>query len=137
MNSTLTGKKRIGRPTKEPKRGKRAPLSLLVRPAIKSLVDKMAQKNGITQSAQAEMLIEVGLAMRAMLDAMGKDTAEIEQGNVAAALRRRGYDRRCIPIEGEERTIWVEPGFFAGHDFVGDGFAAPDNPIKPPEGENK
>ena len=44
--------KRIGRPFKAPKKGKRAPLSLLVRPEIKRLVDARAKANSRTQSQE-------------------------------------------------------------------------------------
>jgi hypothetical protein len=111
MDSTLAEKRRIGRPMKEPRRGKRAPLSLLVRPAIKRLVDKMAKANGITQSAQAEMLIEQGLAVRQVLDAMGKTVAEIESGSVDTALSRRGFTPIRHMVEGKAWKLWAEPGF--------------------------
>lgn len=86
----LDPKRAVGRPMKAPRRGKRAPLSLLVRPEIKRLVDQRATANGTTQSAQAEYLIEQGLAVRQVLDAMGKTLQEIERGNVEAALMRLG-----------------------------------------------
>lgn len=109
--TTTTEKLRRGRPFKQAKKGKRAPLSLLVRPEIKRLVDKMATANGFTQSAQAEALIELGLAMRATLDAMGKETEEIAQGNADAALRRRGYNHHRILIGDKAWSFWTEPGF--------------------------
>jgi hypothetical protein len=106
----LDPKRAVGRPMKAPRRGKRAPLSLLVRPEIKRLVDQRATANGTTQSAQAEFLIEQGLAVRQVLDAMGKTLAEIEQSNVTAALWRLGYRPWRESIDGKTWTSWCEPG---------------------------
>src|SRR5262249_25803541 len=111
MDTALAKKMAIGRPMKPPKRGKRAPLSLLVRPQIKRLVDKLATANGITQSAQGEMLIEQGIAVRQVLDAMSRETVEIERGNADAALRRRGYSRHRILIGDRAGNCWTERGF--------------------------
>jgi|AmaraimetFIIA100_FD_contig_123_41389_length_5593_multi_4_in_1_out_0_2 hypothetical protein len=111
MDTALAKKMAIGRPMKPPKRGKRAPLSLLVRPQIKRLVDKLATANGITQSAQGEMLIEQGIAVRQVLDAMSRETVEIERGNADAALRRRGYSRHRMLIGDRVWNFWTEPGF--------------------------
>jgi hypothetical protein len=111
MDPELAKKRAPGRPMKAPKRGKRAPLSLLVRPEIKRLVDKLATANGITQSAQGEMLIEQGLAVRQVLDAMGKEMEEIERGNVEMALRRKGYTPIYTVKDGKEWKLWAEPGY--------------------------
>ena len=102
-----------GRPMKPPKRGKRAALSLLVRPEIKRLVDRLATANGITQSAQAELLIEQGVAVRQVLDTMNKTLEEIERSdvtNINAALWRRGYRPWREWIDGKAWTAWCEPG---------------------------
>jgi hypothetical protein len=111
MDRTLAQKRAVGRPMKAPKRGKRASLSLLVRPEIKRLVDKLATASGITQSAQGEMLIEQGIAVRQVLDAMGKEADDIARGNVEVALRRLGYQRHRIAIENRVWSFWAEPGF--------------------------
>src|SRR5215471_14579986 len=110
-NTLLKPKRAVGRPMKPPTKGKRAPLSLLVRPNIKRLVDKLATANGATQSAQAELLITQGLAVQRVLDAMGKTAEEIERGNVDAALRRRGYNHHRIVIGDKAWGFWTEPGF--------------------------
>ena len=106
----LDPKRAVGRPMKAPRRGKRAPLSLLVRPEIKRLVDQRATANGTTQSAQAEFLIEQGLAVRQVLDAMGKDLMALERGNVDSALWRLGYRPWRESIDGKTWTSWCEPG---------------------------
>ena len=115
-------KRAIGRPMKTPQRGKRAPLSLLVRPETKRLVDRLATRDGTTQSAMAEYLIEQGLAVRQVLDAMGKTLQEIESGNVDAALSRLGYRpwRWRETVDGKTWTAWCEPGHpLAGRISVG------------------
>jgi hypothetical protein len=109
---TLLKPKRVaGRPKKAPASGKRAPLSLLVRPALKRLVDRIATANGTTQSAAAEFLIEQGIAVRQVLDAMGKTLEETERGNADAAFQRRGYNRHRIVVGGKAWFFWTEPGF--------------------------
>jgi hypothetical protein len=111
VKTLLKPKRAVGRPKKPPARGKRAALSLLVRPALKRLVDQMATANGTTQSAQAEYLIEQGIAVRQVLDAMGKTLEEIERDNADAALRRRGYARHRFVHGGKAYFFWTEPGF--------------------------
>jgi len=113
-------KRAMGRPMKPPTRGKRAPLSLLVRPELKRRVDELATINGITQSAQAGFLIEQGIAVRQVLDAMGKTLAELERGNVDSALYRLGYRPWRESIDGKTWTAWCEPGHpWAGQIGVG------------------
>jgi hypothetical protein len=106
-------KRAVGRPMKAPRRGKRAPLSLLVRPEIKRLVDQRATASGTTQSAQAEFLIEQGLVVRQVIEAMGKTLAEIERGNVHATLLRAGWtvERYTDPNDGKTWKAYREPGY--------------------------
>ena len=111
METLFKPKRVAGRPKKAPASGKRAPLSLLVRPALKRLVDQMATANGTTQSAAAEFLIEQGIAVRQVLDAMGKTLEEIGRDNTDAALRRRGYTRHRTLIGDRAWMFWTEPGF--------------------------
>jgi hypothetical protein len=110
-SGALKPKRAVGRPMKAPRRGKRAPLSLLVRPETKRLVDRLATRDGTTQSAMAEYLIEQGIAVRQVLDAMGKTLEEIEQGNTDGAMRRRGYVSHRIMAGGRTWLLWTEPGF--------------------------
>jgi hypothetical protein len=111
METLFKPKRVAGRPKKAPAPGKRAPLSLLVRPALKRLVDRVATANGTTQSAAAEFLIEQGIAVRQVLDAMGKEAEDIAQGNADTALRRRGYNRHRFVAGGRAWFFWTEPGF--------------------------
>ena len=128
-DTLLKPKRAVGRPTKAPRRGKRAPLSLLVRPSTKQLVDRLAARDGTTQSAMAEYLIEQGIAVRQVLDAMGKTVQEIQDGNVHAALLRAGYTVECYsdptgkiwkayrepghpPIVRDGRVVTTQAGFF-------------------------
>lgn len=109
-------KRAMGRPMKPPTRGKRAPLSLLVRPETKRLVDRLATRDGTTQSAMAEYLIEQGIAVRQVLDAVGKTLQEIESGNlrnVHAALLRAGFtvERWRDPADGKIWKSYREPGY--------------------------
>jgi hypothetical protein len=108
--AALDPKRAVGRPMKAPKRGRRAPLGLLVRPQIKRLVNRLATANGTTQSAAGELLIERGLAVQTVLDAMGKTLEEVERGNVEAALWRLGYRPHREMIDGKVWKSWCEPG---------------------------
>src|SRR5262245_66122567 len=82
--------KRVGRPFKPPS-GKRAQLTLLVRADIKREIDKAAQKNGRTQSQEAELWFETKLTYDRAFTAMGKTPEEIQRGNLEAELFRAGY----------------------------------------------
>ena len=107
-------KRAIGRPKKAPSRGKRAPLSLLVRPDIKRRVDQLATANGITQSAQGGFLIEQGLAVHQVLNATGKTLQDIESGNlrnVHAALLRAGFTVERYPVGDKVWKSYREPGY--------------------------
>jgi hypothetical protein len=94
--------KRIGRPMKPPKPGKRAPLSLLVRADIKALVDERAKASGRTQAAEVEAMIERALALDELLAAMKTTNAKL----VAMAFRRQGF----VPKSTPHGDIWYPKG---------------------------
>jgi hypothetical protein len=101
-----TSPKRIGRPLKPPSKGKRAPLSLLVRPDLKREIDKLATVNGRTQSAEAEALIERALAVEGTLKAMGTTLPQLRWKTAEAILRERGH----LPKHTPHGDIWYPPG---------------------------
>jgi hypothetical protein len=101
-----TSPKRIGRPLKPPSKGKRAPLSLLVRPDIKRDVDKLATANGRTQSAEAEALLERALAVESTLKWMGTTLPKLKQDLAEANFRERGYTWEHTP----HGKIFYPPG---------------------------
>ena len=107
--------KRIVRPMKLPTKGKRAALSLLVRPEIKRLVDARAKANSRTQSQEAEMMIERCLQYEKAMADLGIELGGIETGpmpTVEAAFWRRGYTPvRHLDGEGRAWKLWAEPGF--------------------------
>ena len=107
---TTTAKRR-GRPFKEPKPGKRAPLSLLVRAEIKQLVDERAKASGRTQSQEAEIMIERCLIYDQTMEAMRATIADMQKGNVEATLWRLGYTPVREWREGKVWKKWAEPGF--------------------------
>jgi hypothetical protein len=83
-----TSAKRIGRPVKAPARGKRAPLSLLVAPELKRKVEKATRDSGRTMAAEAEALIEQGMAAAELLAHFGTTiTEQLAEKN----FRDRGY----------------------------------------------
>ncbi len=78
-----TSAKRIGRPVKAPAPGKRAPLSLLVTPALKRRIEKAAQASGRTMAAEAEARLEASFHadeladIRTRLDEVSKGLREL------------------------------------------------------------
>jgi hypothetical protein len=99
-------KPRIGRPFKPP-RGKRAQLTLLVRADIKREIDKAAQKNGRTQSQEAELWFETKLAYDAMKERMRMTVAEMEQQGGEVWLRHQGF----TPLRTVHGIVWFPPNF--------------------------
>jgi hypothetical protein len=95
-----------GRPMKTPEPGTRAPLSLMVRPAIKQSVDAAARASGRTQSQEAELLIEQGLAVHQALVAMGTTVPELARRLAEKNFRDRGY----TVIHDPHGDIWLPPG---------------------------
>jgi len=66
-----------------------------------------SQNSGRSISREAEHLIERALAYDRMMDAMRTNLAEIEKGNVEAALHRLGY----TPIRTAHGKLWAPPGY--------------------------
>ena len=75
---------RIGRPTKFPNAGERVPLGLRVTPDIKLKLDAAAEKNGRSQSQEAEFRLE---------QSFGRDLAYSMVASFTAAGERRAYNR--------------------------------------------
>ena len=117
--------KRIGRPFKTPPKGKRAPLSLLVRPEIKRLIDARAKANSRTQSQEAEMMIEKAFAFDDWLAGQKRTLEEMGRGNVEAELRRLGYPMQRQILDGKVWKFWAEPGYPAAPEPSG--FVEPTN----------
>jgi hypothetical protein len=93
---------------------------LLIRPALKRLIARLATENGTTLSSQTEFMLEQSIAVKQMLDAMGRDAEEIAAGNADAALRRRGFTHHRIIADGRAWSVWAEPGcpLFPASGFV-------------------
>src|SRR5262245_61125749 len=87
--STTT--KRRGRPLKPPQKGKRVSVTVMIDPKLKQRIAADMRDSGRSQSQQIEMLLERCLTYDRMLSAMRTTVADIEQGNVEEALRRRGW----------------------------------------------
>ena len=97
--------KRIGRPMKVPKKGKRAQLSLLVRPEIKQLVDARAKANSRTQSQEAEMMLEAYLQFEELMEATRQTLTEKLIGTL---LFRHLWTPVLTSKEGE---LWASPSY--------------------------
>jgi hypothetical protein len=109
-----TAAKRIGRPVKPPEPGKRAPLSLLIRPALKECIEKLAEQNGRTLAAEAEHLIEQGLAAGEMLGSRRMSLPKQAEQAAEDNFRRRGYTW----IHTSHGKIWLPPGMPGGSHSV-------------------
>jgi hypothetical protein len=101
-----TTAKRMGRPVKAPTPGKRAPLSLLVPPKLKDRVEKAARASGRTMAAEAEALIEQGLAVADVLTSMRTDVLRVALGQAENNFRQRGYTW----AHSSYGKIWYPPG---------------------------
>jgi hypothetical protein len=106
MMSTVSAKRRPGRPVKSPAPGKRAPLSLLVPPGLKARIEKAALADGRTMAAQAEALIEQGFVVADLLASMNTTVAALAQRLAEKNFRDRGYTR----IRDPRGDIWLPPG---------------------------
>jgi hypothetical protein len=105
-------KKRVGRPFKSPPpKGQRVSLGLKVTAEVKRHIDAAARASGRTQSQEAELLIERALQYDRTLEAMRTTLADMQQGNVEAALFRLGFTLVRHVQEGKAWKLWAEPGF--------------------------
>jgi hypothetical protein len=105
MTDKPSGAKRIGRPFKEPTKGKRAALGLLVRPEMKRLVDKRAKDNSRTQSQEAEAMLEGYLQYEQLVEATRQ---RLTEQLIESILLRHLWTRVRISKEGE---LWASPGY--------------------------
>jgi len=106
MSTVFSAKRRAGRPVKSPAPGQRAPLSLLVTPALKARVERAAIANGRTMAAECEALIEQGFVVADVLASMNTSIPKLAQRAAEKNFRDRGYR----PIRDPRGTIWLPPG---------------------------
>jgi hypothetical protein len=97
---------RLGRPVKAPAPGKRAPLSLLVTPELKHRIELATRGSGRTMAAEAEALIEQGLAVADVLTSLRTTVAELARRQAEKNFRERGY----VVIHDPHGDIWLPPG---------------------------
>ena len=98
--------KRFGRPVKAPAPGERAPLSLLVTPELKHRIELITRGSGRTMAAEAEALIEQGLAVADVLTSLRTTVAELARRQAEKNFRERGY----TVIHDPHGDIWLPPG---------------------------
>jgi hypothetical protein len=97
---------RLGRPVKAPTPGERAPLSLLVTPELKHRIELATRGSGRTMAAEAEALIEQGLAVVDVLTSLRTTVAELARRQAEKNFRERGY----TVIHDPHGDIWLPPG---------------------------
>jgi hypothetical protein len=91
---------------KAPAPGERAPLSLLVTPELKHRIELITRGSGRTMAAEAEALIEQGLAVADVLTALRTTVDELARRQAEKNFRERGY----TVIHDPHGDIWLPPG---------------------------
>src|SRR6476659_6020611 len=90
-----TTKRRMGRPTKTPRRGvKRVGLGLKVSAETKRRLDRSAEASGLSQSQEAERRIELSYNYERVLgdyEAALSRLGEMKQGQAEQVLRSLGW----------------------------------------------
>lgn len=85
---------KVGRPTKAPKHGaRRVSLGLRVTPDVKRQLDAAADKNGRSQSQEAEFRLERSFEIGVLLDYMNRPGGKLTlppKPKAKKAKRRRG-----------------------------------------------
>jgi hypothetical protein len=103
-----------------PAERKRIQVGLIISAELKALIEKEAQRSGLTQSQVAERMIERARTYDVMFRAMNATLDDIRRRNVQAAMQREGYVPYRTPygmaylppdtpIEGSGFKQW-EPG---------------------------
>jgi hypothetical protein len=112
--------KRIGRPMKPARKGRRYQIGVIVTGKTKSLITQAAKASGRTISREVEHLIERVLTYDATLRAMRTTLEEMERASIDAVLVRKGYTPiHPLMADGLPRakpsggfwTVWAEPGY--------------------------
>jgi hypothetical protein len=113
--------KRMGRPMKAARKGRRYQIGVIVTGETKTLITQAAKASGRTISREVEHLIERVLTYDATLRAMRTTLEEMEKGSIDAVLVRKGYtpihplmDPDGLPRakpSGGFWTVWAEPGY--------------------------
>ena len=111
--------KRMGRPMKAARKGRRYQIGVIVTGETKTLITQAAKASGRTISREVEHLIERALHYDRMLNSMRTTLGEMEKSNVEAALWRQGFtpvrplkDGQPLAKEGGGYwTVWAEPGY--------------------------
>ena len=123
--SNVSAKQRVGRPVKSPAPGQRAPLSLLVTPALKARIEKAATANGRTMAAECEALIEQGFVVADLLASMNTTIPALARRLAEKNFRDRGYR----PVrDAHGGAVWLPPGHRAAP--PASGFIAPEEEDK-------
>jgi hypothetical protein len=103
----ITATKRMGRPTKPARKGRRYQIGVIVTGATKAVIDAAAKASGRTISREVEHLVEKALQYDRVLEAMNRSLADIANGNVDAAHRRAGYRW----VHSNYGKVWFPPGY--------------------------
>lgn len=99
--------KRIGRPMKTAREGRRYQIGVIVTGKTKATIAKAAKESGRTISREVEILIERALQYDRTLASMNKSVAEIRRGNIEVEFRQQGY----TPVRTLHGIVWFPPNF--------------------------
>jgi hypothetical protein len=100
--------KRSRKPNEPARKGTRFQVNILLTAEAKDHIVAAAQASGRTTSREAEYLIETAITYNRVMKAMGTTIAQIEKGNVEAALHRLGY---TAIRHSTGKKAWAEPGY--------------------------
>jgi hypothetical protein len=111
MSSGQRLAKRVGRPIKDARKGRRSRISVDVSAPTKALIARRAKESGRTLAREAEIMIETSVVYLTMQARTGMSIEEMQTGNVDAALWRLGYTPIRTVKDGKPWKLWAEPGF--------------------------
>ena len=102
--------KRVGRPIKEARKGRRSRISVDISGPTKARIASRAKASGRTIAREAEIMIEGFVVYLEMQERNRTTLEEMQRGNVEGALWRLGYTPIRHVKDGKAWKLWAEPG---------------------------
>src|SRR5262245_14717200 len=103
--------KRIGRPIKDARKGRRSRISIDISSPTKARIASRAKATGRTIAREAEIMIEGFLVYLEMQEQNRTTLEEIHKGNIEGTLWRLGYTPHRHIKDNKAWKYWTEPGF--------------------------
>lgn len=102
--------KRVGRPIKEARKGRRSRISIDISSPTKARIASRANASGRTIAREAEIMIEGFLVYLEMQERNRTTLEDMHKGNVEGVLWKLGYIPIRHVIAGKAYKLWAEPG---------------------------